>query len=473
MPDDKRRFALRENGEETSVFKGNAPRQAALKAARRLDPEESKEEAVENSERITLREHGTKKVHIYDAWAWESDSPDDTPEWLEGTITRGNVNKVGVEEAPIPEERLRGSTSKSPIEETVDFDKEIEVTKEKCGRCGHSLKKSITVAVREVLEPRMVRYTRNHYKCDNCQNEPIAKQSNCPSLGGFGVNVLAQAVLFHFEHRLPYRKTAELFEQLYNFEMDGATVLHLCEYMKTVSRREYEEIWEDICSSDVIYVDETSHYVNGENKWLWAFTTKEQTLYTLRETRGSEVLEKILGDDFSGIIVCDGHTAYPAFHSRLQRCWGHLLRGTDQLSDDDDEAWGIYNDLFDIYEGLQEFLETDPSLLQRLVVARDARRELRRLTATNVESEDAIEVLTMLENGLGHWLTFVEYPDVEPTNNRVETVLREPIKIRRIIGQLQNEKGMRLHETFLSLLRTWKQQDKNPYSELQRLARKV
>jgi hypothetical protein len=107
------------------------------------------------------------------------------------------------------------------------------------------------------------------------------------------------------------------------------------------------------------------------------------------------------------------------------------------------------------------------------VVARDAQRELRRLTATDVESEDAIEVLTMLENGLGNWLTFVEYPEVEPTNNRAETVLREPIKIRRIIGQLQNEKGMRLHETFLSLLRTWKQQDKNPYSELQRLAQKV
>ena len=185
------------------------------------------------------------------------------------------------------------------------------------------------------------------------------------------------------------------------------------------------------------------------------------------------MLEEVLGEDFSGIIVCDGHTAYPAYHSRLQRCWGHLLRGTDQLSDDDDEAWGVYDDLFDIYEGLQEFLETDPPLLQRLVVARDTRRELRRLTATSVESKDAIEVLTMLENGLSHWLTFVEYPEIEPTNNRVETVLREPIKIRRIIGQLRNEKGMRLHETFLSLLRTWKQQNKNPYSELQRIARKV
>jgi hypothetical protein len=287
------------------------------------------------------------------------------------------------------------------------------------------------------------------------------------------VNILAQAVLFHFEHRMPYRKTAELFGQLYDFDMNPTTVLRLCEYMKATARPEYDEIQEDIRLSDIIYVDETSHYVLGSNKWLWAFTTEEQTLYALRDSRGSEELEEVLGDDFTGIIVCDGHTAYPAFHSRLQRCWGHLLRGTDQLSDDDNEAWEIYDDLFDIYEGLQSFLETDPPLIQRLAVTRDTRRKLRRLTATDVESKDAIDILTMLENGLGHWLTFVEYPEVEPTNNRVETVLREPIKIRRIIGQLRYEKGMRLHETFLSLLGTWKQQNKNPYTELQRLAQQV
>lgn len=469
MSDDRRRFALRENGEETSVFKGNAPRQAALKAARRLDSAENKEEAMSDTERIRLREHGTNKIHIYDTWTWEETAPDNSPAWIEDSVTKANVSKTRVEDCSALDDVLNPDQSNSPT-----FGEQLNITQEKCKNCHHSLDKlKIAVPVRDVTEPQVIRYNRHHYTCENCQKEVVADHQDCPSTGGFGVNLLAQTVLFHFEYRIPYNKLLELLRQLYGINTSNKTLLDICERMMSEARHEYDEIQTRIQSSEILYVDETSHYVKGENKWLWAFTTKERTLYVLRDTRGSEVLNEILTQDFSGIIVCDGHRAYPAFHSRLQRCWGHLLRGTDQLSDDDDEAWEIYNNLFDIFEGLKSFLETDPSLLQRLVVARDAQRELRRLTATDVESEDAIEVLTMLENGLGNWLTFVEYPEVEPTNNRAETVLREPIKIRRIIGQLQNEKGMRLHETFLSLLRTWKQQDKNPYSELQRLAQKV
>jgi hypothetical protein len=150
-----------------------------------------------------------------------------------------------------------------------------------------------------------------------------------------------------------------------------------------------------------------------------------------------------------------------------------LLRGTDNLSEGDDEAWSIYNQLHDIYDDLQSFLDTDPTLTQRQAKIEETREELRELTATEVESQEAVEELKMLHNGIPHWLTFVGHPNVDPTNNRIEALLREPIKIRRMIGQLQNSNGMRHHETFLSLIQTWKQQDKNPYSELQRLAQKV
>ncbi|WP_181686962.1 non-histone chromosomal MC1 family protein [Halorhabdus salina] len=93
---DKRNFALREDdGTESSVFSGGTPRQAALKAARRLDPAPSENEA--NPEPLRLREKGTKKVHVYEGWAWEESAPDDKPDWMPGDITKGNVSKQGVE----------------------------------------------------------------------------------------------------------------------------------------------------------------------------------------------------------------------------------------------------------------------------------------------------------------------------------------------------------------------------------------
>jgi hypothetical protein len=91
--DDKRNFALRENGDdETSVFSGRTPRQAALKAARRLEAAES-EDAADETE-LRLRE---KKVHIYAGWAWEETAPDDSPDWMPEEITEANVSKQGIE----------------------------------------------------------------------------------------------------------------------------------------------------------------------------------------------------------------------------------------------------------------------------------------------------------------------------------------------------------------------------------------
>ena len=92
---DKRNFALREDGDESSVFSGGTPRQAALKAARRLDPADS--EASADRQEIKLREKGTHKVHIYEAWAWREEAPNDKPDWMPGNITKGNVSKQGVD----------------------------------------------------------------------------------------------------------------------------------------------------------------------------------------------------------------------------------------------------------------------------------------------------------------------------------------------------------------------------------------
>lgn len=93
--DGKRNFEVQEGDVEGGVFSGNYPRQAALKAARRLDPAPSESEAPRSE--LRLREKGTDKVHIYEAWAWEDKAPSDGPDWLSGTISQANVSKKGIE----------------------------------------------------------------------------------------------------------------------------------------------------------------------------------------------------------------------------------------------------------------------------------------------------------------------------------------------------------------------------------------
>ncbi|MDR5657683.1 non-histone chromosomal MC1 family protein [Halodesulfurarchaeum sp. HSR-GB] len=94
--DGKRNFVLREDGEESSVFSGNTPRQAAMKAARRLDDQGDSESEAPREELI-LREKGSDKLHKYEAWAWTEPAPEDSPDWLEGEVSKANVSKQGIE----------------------------------------------------------------------------------------------------------------------------------------------------------------------------------------------------------------------------------------------------------------------------------------------------------------------------------------------------------------------------------------
>ena len=94
--DGKRNFALRDaDGTEESVYSGNTPRQAALKAARRLEPGSS--ESAADKVELRLREKGTDKVHIYEGWAWRETAPDNKPDWMPSEITEANVSKQGIE----------------------------------------------------------------------------------------------------------------------------------------------------------------------------------------------------------------------------------------------------------------------------------------------------------------------------------------------------------------------------------------
>ena len=102
--DGKRNFVMLEDGEKTKQFTGEMPRQAALKAARRLDGYESydsESEAEADPTEIRLLERGTDRVHVYHAWAWEDTAPNTKPGWMKendvSSVMRGNVSKQGIE----------------------------------------------------------------------------------------------------------------------------------------------------------------------------------------------------------------------------------------------------------------------------------------------------------------------------------------------------------------------------------------
>ena len=78
-----------------------------------------------------------------------------------------------------------------------------------------------------------------------------------------------------------------------------------------------------------------SFSVDGDQHWVWTFVTKNEVLYTVNQSRGSQLLEGVLGEEFAEDITLgrDDWSAYSAYYPKLQRCRAHLLREAEFVAE--------------------------------------------------------------------------------------------------------------------------------------------
>lgn len=351
----------------------------------------------------------------------------------------------------------KGTTRKKP-----DPTMTLEVIEEKCLHCKSKLGKPVkttTKIIEEIPEPQPVEVTEykiNHYKCNNCGKKIIAK-ALIPKHSNFGVNTLTHVTLLKFEDRLPLRKVCSALKRQFNLNMSSATVLDITKRVSDKLSSEYNKIKYSLRKSKSVNIDETGIRVGGLNFYLWAFTNKDITLYVIRKSRGKKVIEEILGENYDGIIGCDGWTSYPSYTDKIQRCWAHLLREAKYLAEQFDSAKFIYQGLKRMFERAKS---NNPPSKEKLII------EMKQWIEYAGCYKELRKFAVKVKNGIGHWFTFIGNKHVEPTNNRAERALRELIVQRKIIGTLRNNKGATIMERINSCIATWKQNKLNHFTEL-------
>lgn len=77
-------------------------------------------------------------------------------------------------------------------------------------------------------------------------------------------------------------------------------------------------------------IDESGHKDNGQRWWVWCFRAVSFVVFVIRPSRGAEVLEDLLGADYSGIFGADFWGAYRKYARQssalIQFCLAHLVR---------------------------------------------------------------------------------------------------------------------------------------------------
>lgn len=381
---------------------------------------------------------------------------------------KSRTNFVSLTNLPVGKKSgYKGNTRKQ--KEPTDF---INCFDDICSQCGkHNNPKEVKTKIyEEIPDPQPIKIVKAQWgvydcKCGHCWE---SKPKEVPDKGIFGKNMLSQITLLRFDDRLPLRKTISAIERQYQTTLTSKAVYDVTKRVADKATPEYKNIQKKIRRATHLHIDETKIKIQGKSHWLWIFRSRNNIFFVIRKERNRNVLDEILGNNYKGIIICDGLSAYKEYSKYLQRCWAHILRETREMAERFDDAKPFHQwmkDLFEIVKSVS--IKDPPSKRKRLY--KKCIREMKWLTEKYFSYRHLRKVVTTIKNGLNFWFTRIIHPQIEPTNNNGERSLREIVVMKKIIGTLRNQDGADIMAKIMTLISTWRLNGQSPFYSLREI----
>jgi len=403
-----------------------------------------------------------KELHKYK----NSNTPPSANPHLKPAVSKNVVVKSHARGAPV------GHTGTTKLREVPDETRHIT-----CNECPMCHSKNINVKnqlhqqqeeMPREIKPLIIDVVRDVCRCDDCNLEFIARDGMTPVQGRFGVNLMVLVLFLKFIVRGVLRKTSSFLDASFALKLAPASVQAIIERAAKAGENEYEDLKVKIKNAKLLYVDETSIRVLGVNWWVWAFRTDTDLLLVIRNSRGSNVLEEILGKYFAGIVVCDCWRAYDFLsNASIQRCWAHLLRKSKELHSK--AGLRLHKKLSTFFDQIIAFNRQERTEAQRELKYARLTKKLKKMITYYSRYDDCTTVIKYIDFHADSWFTCIKFANVQPTNNYAEQSIRETVIVRKIIGAFRSEKGTKIYETMASLIASWQYQKKDIKTEFYRM----
>lgn len=270
---------------------------------------------------------------------------------------------------------------------------------------------------------------------------------------------------------MSYTTIQQLFKELMKLDISRGM---LCKATQKVSRSlqgAYEQLAQRLPYESQVGVDETGHHDDGKLHWTWCFDTSDYSLFKIDNSRGSNVLEKTLGKDFSGIICADYWGAYRKyarlFDVPVQYCMAHLIREIRFLAEHSVKKLARWaNELLEWLKKLFDTLHrrdklTARGFLRSMGKIRDGFLSRMRRPPNHPLAKKLAR--RFRGKAAENYFRFLAEPAVEPTNNGTERQIRGVVIDRRITQGTRGQVGMRWCERIWTILATCKKQERNVF----------
>jgi hypothetical protein len=326
------------------------------------------------------------------------------------------------------------------------------VLPEQCRHCGHGLPAQAEhvqtignlrrhqITELPPIQARIIEYQCPRVVCPEC-GQSTRGEVPPEAAGQFGPHLTALIAYLTVVCRMPRRVVEALLGQVLEIEISlGSTQKCWEEASQAVAVpcQELEQHWKD---EPVLNIDETGWRTNGAKRFLWAFVAARYVVYTAAATRGSEVLVRLLGAVFEGILCSDRFSAYLKYHhGKAQFCWAHLKRnllGIVEFTKSSAverfcrDALAEHAKLFRLWHKFGGGRIDRRQLLLRSI---PIQQRIFALAERNLNSRhrEVGNLAAALFDHAERLFSFLEHEGVEPTNNSAERALRTGVQWRKI-----------------------------------------
>lgn len=209
-------------------------------------------------------------------------------------------------------------------------------TVETCDFCGKDLSGQLPLESKNTriiedipeipVELEVIEVVQEKKYCSDCKKVTTANSELALQKSDFGLNTTIAIIYLWIASCLSFPRISSYLNTFYGQQISTSGLSQHVIRISKIMSAVYAEILEDIKKSGILQADETGWRVNGINWWLWVFGTLDSAYYTIDKSRGKDVVRRILGEIFIGVLVVDGWSAYLSLICKQQSCMAHLLR---------------------------------------------------------------------------------------------------------------------------------------------------
>lgn len=352
----------------------------------------------------------------------------------------------------------------------------IEHSLEQCPDCQLDLIGRRVVKSRQVIElppvqANVIEHVFVERRCPNCRKR-WAPRLDLSSLAAgkqrFGISVQAEVALLREQCRLPFRVIQDYLHHRFGLRISVGQLVALVEAVARRGKAIVEGFKQEIRGSPVVNGDETAWREDGQNGYVWSFSTDKVRYFLYRKTRSATVVKEVLGEQFDGVVVSDFYAAYNAHLGLHQRCWVHLLRDIHELKEkhkQDRQLRRWAQAVKAIYEGAKAYKGASARLgpveqkAARVKRQREYEQELMRVCRPHLKKKrPQSRLCERIERYLPELFVFVADPRVPSDNNAAERSVRQLVVSRKISGGTRSERGSETKSVLASLFGTWRLQ---------------